>query len=588
MTMDRDALKEAKQEYERWLNAPEVDEATKEELRAIAGDEEELAERFSHRMTFGTSGMRGVMKAGIFTMNRYMVRYATEALSRILLRETSSREKERPSVVLAFDSRYHSREYAHDAAAVLAAHDIEVYLWEELRPTPELSFAVRETGSAAGINITASHNTYEYNGYKVYGPDGAQLSPAGTDALAAEMDKLDLFRDVTYLSEEELTESPLVHILDEEMDEAYLEAVYAQSVGREYVEDVAEEMRIIYTPLHGAGRLLAPEMLRRIGIHHLVTVEEQMEPDGDFPTVHTPNPESDDGFRLAKEYGARERADLLLATDPDSDRCGVMVRDPETDEYVRLTGNECGCLLLDYLIREHRRRGDLPENAAAVESIVSSRLFAVIAKKNDIALAEVFTGFKFIGAKIREFEESGEHRFLFGYEESIGFLAGTYARDKDGILASMLIAEMACYYRGLGMNLLEALEELYARYGYYTEETVSTMFDSVDAAQEMTERMAKLREQTAAFTSEGIEVADYLEGARHRRDAAGAQIREELQPQGSNVLRYAFPDGSYVAVRPSGTEPKIKMYILAHGNSAEAADARAAELKAWGKEILCF
>ena len=552
--------------YEKWLNSPVVDQETKEELLAIAGDEKEVEGRFSRMLEFGTAGLRGVMRAGLNGMNVYTVRYATQGLANLI---NTCGEEVGSGVTIAHDCRNHAREYAVEAACVLAANGIHVNLFDALRPTPELSFGLRETGSIAGINITASHNTKEYNGYKAYWSDGAQLPPEHAAEVAQSMARIDIFDDVRTMPYEEACEAGLITLIGEEMDEKYLENVLAQSVGKRYVDAAPETFEILYTPFHGTGYKLVPEVLKRLGMKHVLTVPEQMVVDGNFPTVKSPNPENVEGFELAIEYAKKWDTELIIGTDPDGDRCGIAVK--TEDGYETLTGNQIGVLLLDYLITARREMGALPANAAAIKSIVSTTMANKVCADNGVTMIETLTGFKFIGEKIKEFLATGEHTFIFGFEESIGFLAGTYARDKDAVVASMLIAEMACYYNSKGMNLYEAMQSLYEKYGYYKEKSTSVAFGGFDAG----ERMAKLMEGLRASAPAEIglpvvRVRDYLTGVI--TDLRTGETEPTGLPQ-SNVLYYELEDGNSAIIRPSGTEPKIKLYVMVKGaNAAEAAE----------------
>ncbi|MGI6737262.1 MAG: phospho-sugar mutase [Anaerovoracaceae bacterium] len=566
-------------EYEKWLQADAVDEATRRELRDIAGDEEQIEDRFSGMLQFGTAGLRGRMRAGLNGMNVYTVRYATQGMANLI---KSCGEDPGSGVTIAYDSRSNSRLFAEQAAAVLAANEIHVHLFDDLRPTPELSFAIRETGSIAGINITASHNPKEYNGYKAYWSDGAQLPPEHAAQVSASMERIDIFDDVLTCEFADAVESGRVAWLGEEMDERYMEQVLAQSVGGRYVRQAADDFEIVYTPFHGAGCRLVPEVLHRLGIRRLIPVAEQMKPDGDFPTVASPNPENAEGFAMAIALAASRGVDLIIGTDPDSDRCGAVVRSGE--EYQVLSGNQIGVLLLDYLITLRRENGTLPADAAAVKSIVSTPMFNKICAVNGVTAVETLTGFKFIGEKIKEFEETGAHTFLFGFEESLGFLAGTYARDKDAVVAAMLIAEMGCWYKTRGMTLYDGLQELYRRYGYYREVTKSIVFEGLDAQQRMQQLMAQLRRRHPAAIGLPVRrVRDYQQGTVTDL-ADGATVPTGLGR--SDVLFYELEDDCAAVVRPSGTEPKIKLYVMARGDDAGAADQRFTAILEAGTALL--
>lgn len=596
------------EKYEQWLASDCVDAATKNELEALRGNAEELADRFSGMLNFGTAGLRGVMRAGLNGMNTYTVRYATQGLADLI---NSCGEEVGSGVTIAFDSRNNSPEFASEAACVLAANGIHVNLFESLRPTPELSFALRETGSIAGINITASHNTKEYNGYKVYWSDGAQLPPEHAAEVSASMDKNDIFRDVRTMPRKDADATGMITLLGAEMDEKYMAKVLEQSVGRRYVEQVQDTFRIIYTPFHGTGHKIVPEILKRLGMKHVLTVPEQMVIDGNFPTVKSPNPENVEGFDLAIRMAKKENVDLIIGTDPDGDRCGIVVRNG--DSYETLSGNQIGVLLLDYLITARRESGTLAENAAAVKSIVSTNMAKKICEENGVTLFETLTGFKFIGEKIKEFERTGDYTFLFGFEESNGYLAGTYARDKDAMVASMLIAEMACRYKTMGMNLYQALQQLYRRYGFYREAVVSVQFSGIGAQEKMVQIMKDLRHQPpTAIGLPVLRIRDYQSGeirrlgadtgdtacpdadtsactARNACTGAAYDEAEVPEPTGlpkSNVLYYELEDECSAVIRPSGTEPKVKLYVMTKGADASIAESRLTAIQEAGSRLL--
>ncbi len=555
-------MRNYREEYEYWLASDTVDEKTKEELKALEGNESEIEGRFKAMLSFGTAGLRGIMGAGIGNMNVYTVRYATQGFANLIIEkggQIGGNSKEGNGVAIAHDSRLNSRLFAEEAASVLAANGIKVYIFDDMRPTPELSFAVRETGSIAGINITASHNPKEYNGYKAYWADGAQLGPEHADVVSAEIAKIDIFKDVKTMDFGEALANGLVEMLGSEMDETYISKVMETSITHKYIDQVAKDMKIVFTPFHGAGYKLVPEILRRQGYGAVIPVEEQMIPDGNFPTVKSPNPENTEGFALAIEYAKKNGAELVIGVDPDSDRCGAVVKNG--DEYKVLSGNQIACLMLDYIITERKKLGIMPPKPFAVKSIVSTIMANRICEKNDVELYEVLTGFKFIGEKIKELDENGDCDFIFGFEESIGYLGGSYARDKDAVFAAMMLAEVGCYYRAGGMSVYEGLQELYKKYGYFIEDTQSKMFEGYDSAERREAVMSRIRSnppQQIGLMVEGIR--DYM------TDIPGFTK--------SNVLFYYLEEGCAVAVRPSGTEPKIKTYVMVRGDSAEEADAR--------------
>ena len=550
------------EEYKYWLESDSVDEATKDELRSIADNEAEIEGRFKAMLSFGTAGLRGTMKAGIGCMNIYTVRYATQGFANLIIEkggQIGGGSEEGCGVAIAHDSRNNSRLYAEESARVLAANGIKVYLFDDMRPTPELSFAVRETGSIAGINITASHNPKEYNGYKAYWADGAQLGPEHADVVSAEIAKIDIFKDVKLMDFDKAMEEGLIEILGDAMDEVYIGRVMETSITRKFIEQVGPEMKIVFTPFHGAGYKLVPEILRRQGYGAIIPVEEQMIPDGNFPTVKSPNPENTEGFALAIEYARKNGAELVIGVDPDSDRCGAVVK--SGDEYKVLSGNQIACLMLDYIITMRKELGTMPAKPFVCKSIVSTVMANKICEMNDVKMYEVLTGFKFIGEKIKQYDEGGDENFIFGFEESIGFLGGTYARDKDAVFAAMMMAEVGCYYKAKGMSVYDGLLALYEKYGYYIENTESAVFSGYDAQDKMKAVMSDLRADQP--TEIGLEVTglkDYL------TDIPGFTK--------SNVLFYYLEDGCAVAVRPSGTEPKVKTYVMARGANAEQAEER--------------
>ena len=572
--------------YEKWLESPALSDADREELALIRDDDQEIRERFTQMLSFGTAGLRGIMRAGLNGMNVYMVRLATQGLAELIIEETGgmvhSTNDVPASVAIAYDSRNNSPAFAEEAACVLAANGIRAYLFESLRPTPELSFALRETGSIAGINITASHNTKEYNGYKAYWSDGAQCAPEQASKVAEVMNRIDIFKDVKTMDYQAAVDDGRIVLMGEAMDEKYMTQVLAQSVGAEYVKKAADDLKIIYTPFHGTGYILVPEVLQRLGMKHIITVPEQMVIDGDFPTVKSPNPEYREGFDLAVELAKKNNVDLIIGTDPDGDRCGVVVRDG--DEYKTFTGNQIGVLLLDYLIRARKEQGTLADDSVAVKSVVSTTMADRICEVQGVEIMNVLTGFKYIGEKIKEFEENGGHTFLFGFEESMGYLTGSYARDKDAVVASMLIAEMACYYYLQGKTLADAINELYATYGYYREKVVSFVFEGLDGQEKMKKIMEDLREHAPAeIGSKVLRVRDFSTGVI--TDLATGETSETGLPK-SNILFYDLADKGTAIIRPSGTEPKIKFYIMAAGDSVEEADAKVAAIEAAGAALL--
>ena len=555
------------EQFHKWMNSEVVDEVTKSELAALAlvGNEEELKNRFSSMLDFGTAGLRGIMGAGLHNMNVYTVRYATQGLSNLILK--NGKEAARKGVCIAYDSRICSEEFAWEAACTLSANGIAVYIFDELRPTPELSFAIREFGAIAGINITASHNPKEYNGYKVYWEDGAQLPPEHAKQISTIINELDIFEDVKTCSKEEALATGLITIVGKEFDEKYIQKVLEQSVGQSYVQQATDRFRMIYSPIHGTGYRIVPEVLQRLGMKHVITVPEQMQPDGNFPTTKSPNPEEREALQVAIDLAEKEQVDLIVGTDPDADRVGIVVRNAE-GEFIPLTGNQIGVLLLDYLIQTRKENGTLAENAVMIKSIVSTNMAKHIAKQNGVHAMDVLTGFKFIGEKIKEFEQTNEYSFLFGFEESNGYLVGTYARDKDAIVASMLIAEMACYYHMKDMSLYEALLSLYTKYGYFDEQCVSITISGLRGVEIIKSVTDSLRRQAPEkFANVAVEkIRDYQTGIITN---VRTGVVESTGLPAANVLFYELEDGSAVIVRPSGTEPKLKLYIMVKADSQE-------------------
>ncbi len=559
-------MKKYQEQYQKWLNSNALNEAEKAELRAIAKDEGEIELRFSSGLSFGTAGLRGTMKTGLCAMNRHTVAHATQGLAALILEEGRAAD----GVAVAYDSRNNSELFARTAACVLAANGIKVYLFDALRPTPELSFALRELHCVAGINITASHNPKEYNGYKAYWEDGAQLPPEHADAVSASIDKLDIFTDVKLCDYDVAVADGRITLIGAEMDEKYLANVAAQAVNPNAVKAVADDLKIVYTPLHGTGHKLVPEIMRRTGLKHLYTVDEQMVIDGNFPTVKKPNPEYSEVFTLGIELANRVGSDLVIATDPDADRVGVMTRTKD-GSFITITGNQMGALLVDYIITAYQETNTMPHNPYVVKSIVTSELSAKICAANGVKMHDVLTGFKFIGEVIKNYEKTGDGSFLFGFEESYGYLKGTYARDKDAVVASMLICEMTAFYKSRGMTLSDALNALWEKYGYCYETNVEIYMEGLDGSARMAALMNTLRENPPSdFAGEPVRtVIDYLLDTVTENGT--------VTPTGlprSNVLFYRLQNGDVIVARPSGTEPKIKFYYM-----LEAADRAAAEKK---------
>lgn len=569
-------------EYERWLASPALTADERAELEAIRGDEDAIKDRFFAPLSFGTAGLRGVLGVGLYRMNRFTVGAATQGLANLIVQ--NGPEACARGVAIAYDSRHFSPEFAQLAACILAANGISVKLYDELRPTPELSFAIRYYGTIAGINITASHNPKEYNGYKVYWEDGAQLPPKEADVVAKEMGALDFFADVKTMDFEEAKAKGLVKMMDWQTDEAYLKEVLKVAINPDCVKQVADDFKLVYTPFHGAGYRLVPEILKRIGYKHIICVPEQMVIDGDFPTVKSPNPENKEGFHLAIDLAKANGVDLIIGTDPDADRTGIVLKNSE-GEYVTLSGNQVGVLLIDYVITAKKLTGTMPAHPAVLKSVVTTEMARAAAEKNGVDCFDTFTGFKFLAEKIKQFETTGSHEYLFAFEESYGYLAGDYARDKDAVTASMLIAEMAAYYRTKGMTLYDAMQTMYEKYGYYTEQTISITMPGVAGLERMKELMAELRAtpltEVAGHKVEYIR--DYQSGVR---TCVSCGKTEEMELSGQNVLYYELAGGTSFIIRPSGTEPKVKVYIMAKADSKAESDAKVAALADAAKEIV--
>lgn len=562
------------EKYEEWCANPYFDEDTREELKGLAGNDTEIEDRFYRQLEFGTGGLRGVIGAGINRMNIYTVRQATQGLANYII----SQKGEGKGVAIAYDSRRMSPEFAKEAALCLNANGIKTFLFESLRPTPELSFAVRHLGCISGIVITASHNPREYNGYKVYWEDGAQITPPHDKNILAEVAKVTSFEQVKTMGEAEALEKGLLTIIGTEIDDLYMEQLKAQSIHPEIIKDVAKNMKIVYTPLHGTGNIPVRRVLRELGFEQVYVVKEQELPDGDFPTVAYPNPEDEKAWTLALELAREVDADIVLATDPDADRLGVYAKDQATGEYVSFTGNMSGMLMAEYILRERTKSGTMPENPVLIETIVTTDMAKAIAKDYGVTLIEVLTGFKYIGEQIRLFEQTGAHNYVFGLEESYGCLAGTYARDKDACVAVMMLCEVAAYYKTQGKTLWDAMMDMYDKYGYYKEGLATLTLKGIDGAKLIQKEMADYREnppkELAGFAV--LAVRDYKEGIR--KDMATGETAPTGLPA-SNVLYYELADHAWCCVRPSGTEPKIKFYFGVKGNSLEDAGEKLKKLK---------
>jgi phosphoglucomutase len=558
-----------RQNYERWLASDKVDDAVKAELRAIADDDEEIKFRFVKDLEFGTGGLRGTMVAGTNAMNVYTVAHATQGLADLINKEGKADR----GVAVAYDSRNNSKLFAETASRVLAANGVKVKLFRGVRPTPVLSFAVRELGCIAGINITASHNPKQYNGYKAYWEDGAQLPPDHAKTVSEFIAAADIFDDVKLISLEKALDDRIVEYIPDEFDEIYMKNVIAEAVNPGVIKTVADDLKIVYTPLHGAGWRLVPEVLKRVGLKHIYPVKEQMVLDGNFPTVDFPNPEYPEVFKLGIELAESVGSDLIIATDPDADRLGVMSRG-KNGKFACLTGNQVGAILLDYIITAYKTTG-MPENPYAVKTIVTTEIVTEICKRNDIRLFNVLTGFKFIGEVIKKYETTGHDNYIFGFEESYGYLKGTYARDKDSVVAAMLVCEAAAYYKTKGMTLCDAMDNLYERYGYYGEGASNIYMEGLDGLENMKSLMNRLRNSPPADLAgyRVVERRDYLNDTV--LDIDTGKVSSTGLPT-SNVLYFRTEPGDVIVIRPSGTEPKIKTYILVHGESLEEVDSKIA------------
>ncbi|NCE65940.1 phospho-sugar mutase [Pseudoflavonifractor sp. 524-17] len=567
--------------YEKWLSSPALSPEEKAELEAIRGNDKEIESRFFAPLEFGTAGLRGTMCVGLHQMNVHVIRHATQAFAEVILAEGGDAAQR--GVAVCFDCRNHSAEFARETACVMAGNGIKVRLFDALRPTPELSFAVREYGCIAGVNVTASHNPKEYNGYKVYWADGAQLPPHHAAAIAKKMDELDTFACVKRMGYDQALAQGMITLMGKETDEAFLANVMGQMNDKAAVEQVADTFKMVYTPFHGTGYQLIPETLRRLGMKHVICVPEQMEIDGNFPTVVSPNPENPEGFALAVELAKKEGADFILGSDPDADRVGIMVRD-NAGEYVVISGNQTGVLMLDYVIGARKRAGTLPENAVALKTIVTTEMARKVAESSGVACYDTFTGFKFMAEKKNKLEAAGEGKVIFSYEESYGYMLGDYVRDKDAVTAALVLTEMAAWYAGQGMTLYDALQACFEKYGYYGEKTLNLVMPGLDGLKKMAALMADLR-QTPPSDLAGVKVLqrkDYQDGTVVDT-ATGAVGTMELS--GSNVLRYELADGTSVIVRPSGTEPKVKVYILANGASRAECGEKVAKYAAWAQTL---
>lgn len=567
-------------EYNRFLSSNLIDEESKKELLNIKDNNTEIEYRFSKLLDFGTAGLRGVMGIGINMMNIYTIRHTTFSLGKVILNEG----EEKRGVVICHDPRNNSDKFALEAALTLCNMGIKVYLFDDLRPTPELSFAIRHLKAISGINITASHNTKEYNGYKVYWEDGAQLSPDMAYKVHENMIKIDVLSDIKIMEKDEAVKKGLLKIIGEDIDNIYLEKVLSESEYSKYTIKHKDDFKVVYTPFHGCGYKFVPYVLSKIGLDNIIKVESQMVLDGNFSTVKSPNPENAEGFSEAIKVAKRNNANIIIGTDPDADRVGGMAKDKD-GEYKVITGNQVGALLLEYIIMAKKEKGEFKNNFAVTKSIVTTNIVDEICKKNNVKLYEVLTGFKFVGKKIKEIEEEGIYKFIYGFEESIGYLKGSYARDKDGIVTSMLVCEMACYYYDKGMDLFDALNCLYEKYGYFDELTESIYMEGLDGEERIKNIGVKLRKDiTTNFSGTNvIRVRDYQ---NHIITNLKTREKEKLNEVTSDVLFFELEDGCDIICRPSGTEPKIKLYILSKGSSVKDAKNKSIKYMKSIKEMI--
>ena len=570
-----------RENYEKWLNSPALSADEKAELEAIKNDEKEIESRFFDQLSFGTAGLRGTMGVGLYRMNVHVIRHATQAFAQVILAEGP--EAAAKGVAICYDCRINSADFAREAACVMAANGIPVRLFDAMHPTPELSFAVREYGCIAGLNVTASHNPPEYNGYKVYWSDGAQLPPHHAAAIAKVMEEIDVFDDVKTMDYQTALDQGLITLIGKETDDKFLAHVLGQINDKASVAKVADTFRMVYTPFHGTGYQQIPYVLGQLGIKHLHCVPEQMVIDGSFPTVKSPNPETPESFELAVKLAREVDADFILGSDPDADRVAIQVKDRD-GQYVQISGNQTGVLLLDYLIGAKKRAGTMPENPVALKSLVTTNMAKKVAEANGLKCFDTFTGFKFMAEKKNQLEAAGEGHVIFSYEESIGYMIGDYVRDKDAVTAALLLTEMTAWYAAQGMTLLDALEVLYQKHGYHGERTLNLVMPGLEGMANMKALMADLRAVPLEEIA-GVKVTlwrDYQDGSQVDT-ATGEKTTMELV--GSNVLRYLLADGTDLVIRPSGTEPKIKVYVLATGPDSADCQAKMDRYGVWANEL---
>ena len=558
--------------YNEWKNFEALDAELKSQLDSIEGNDKEIEDRFHKSLDFGTAGLRGILGAGTNRMNIYTVGQATQGLAEYI-KKNGEKDK---GVVIAYDSRIMSPEFALEAAKILCANGIKVYLFDSLRPTPELSFSVRHLGCTAGIVITASHNPAKYNGYKVYGEDGAQMAIEAADAVTEEIRSIDMLRGIKKMNEKEALSCGLLTYIGEEVDREYLNCVFSRRVNPNAVRDVADDFTVVYTPFHGSGNILVRRILDMCGLKNLIVVKEQELPDGNFPTVKSPNPEDKEGFNIAIELAKKNNTDLIIGTDPDCDRVGIVVRNSD-GEYVTFTGNQVGALLTDYILSQHKEEGTMPENPVVIKSVVSTEMIRPIAEFYGVEMVEVLTGFKFIGEKIKEYEKDNSHSYVFGFEESYGYLSGTYARDKDAVVASMLIVEMAAWYKKQNMTLFDAMDAMYKKYGYFIEKGISIVEEGVEGPARIAAMIDKIRNNCPSELG-GLSVdavRDYTVGLIKYADGTEKSTN---QPKNNMLYLELAQRSGWIAIRPSGTEPKLKLYFGYSNKDKAVAENTIAEL----------
>ena len=568
--------------YNFWLSSDALTESEKDELRAISDNSKEIESRFFSQLEFGTAGLRGIMGVGLYRMNIHVIRHATQAFAELINAEPDSPGIDK-CVAICYDSRINSKEFAIEAASVIAGNGIKVRIFESLRPTPCLSFAIREYHCIAGINVTASHNPKEYNGYKVYWSDGAQLPPHHAKQVADKMAKIDVFTSIKKMDYDTAVQQGFISVMGEETDELFLKNVLGQAVNLDAVKAVSDNFKLVYTPFHGAGHKLVPEALRRLGMKHIICVPEQMVLDGNFPTVTSPNPEYPESFSHAIDLAKANGADLIIGTDPDCDRVGIIVRD-DCGSFTPISGNQVGVLLLDYLINAKKQAGKLPDKPVVLKTIVTTEMARRIAETHNVDCYDTFTGFKFMAEKKNALEAAGTGHVFFAYEESYGYMAGDYVRDKDGVTASMLIAEMAAWYAGRNMTLYQALLTLYETYGQYAEKTLELQMPGLDGIEKMRKLMSNLRNNPPEEIAE-ITVTcrrDYLSGEQYDVTTGKAT---SIELSGSNVMRFETVDGTVILVRPSGTEPKVKVYIMSSSETREQCDEKIKKYATWAETL---